>query len=256
MLSDLNNYYLFLFAGCRMAGLVFFNPIYGRRNIPAMIKVGLALGLALNTVYGMAGKTILLDYTAAEMALGVLREITIGFAMGFVIHCFMAVFHMGGELMDLQMGISMAMMFDPSSNSQISISGNLLTILYTLLFFITNSHITLAYVAAKSFQAVPVGLGPLNGSAGIFFAELFGYIIVYAVQLALPVIATELLVEIAVGILMRVVPNINVFVVNLQLKLLVGIVVLFTITPMLVRFLGKLNQIMLEKLQTALQYIA
>ena len=253
MLNDLNSFYVFLFVGCRMAGVIFFNPIFGRRNIPSMVKIGLTMGIALNASYGLMNVYVA-DYTTIDLLLAMLRELSVGFALGFIIQLFLSIFHLGGELIDLQMGISMALMYDPTSNSQISISGNLLTVMYTLLFFITNSHIALLAIAVKSFTVVPIGLGGVNAKIGIYMIELFGYIIVYAVQLALPVIVTEILVEVAVGILMKVVPNINVFVVNLQIKLLVGLVVLMTIIPVLVHYIGKLNMIMLDRLEDVLSY--
>ena len=236
-----------------MTGVIFFNPVLGRASIPAMVKIGLSLGIAINIAFGLAG-TYIADYTTIDLLLAMLREFAVGYAMGFIMQMFLAVFHIGGELMDLQLGFSMAQMYDPSTNSQVSVTGNLITIMYVLLFFISNSHLTLMAVAAKSYSVVPIGLGGVSGKIGVYFIELFGYILVYALQLALPVIVTEILVEVAVGILMRVVPNINVFVVNIQLKVLVGLIVLMTIIPVLVRFLGKLNMIMLDRLQGVLTY--
>lgn len=200
-----------------------------------MVKVGLSLCIAFFAVYDMQNIAVA-DYTSLELTVSLLKEFAIGFAMGTVIQMFMAVFHMGGEMIDLQMGISMATMYDPTTNSQISITGNLLTAMYTLLFFITDSHLNLMAIAVKSYNVIPLGFEQINPKIGLYFAELFGYILIYTVQLAMPIIVTEIIVEVAVGILMRVVPNINVFVVNLQLKVIVGLIVIITIIPMLVRF--------------------
>jgi len=219
-----------------------------------MVKVGLALGIALNVYYGLSGVSVV-DYTGIDLFLAVLKEVFIGFSLGFTIQVFLSIFQLGGELIDMQMGISMALMYDPTSNSQISITGNLITIMYTMIFFITNSHIALIHITIHSFDVIPIGLEPLNSRVAIFFIELFGYMLVYAVQLALPIIVTEILIEVAVGILMRFVPNINVFVVNLQIKLLVGMVVIITIIPMLVKYMEKMNMIMLERLQEVLMYL-
>jgi len=253
MLNDLNTWYLFLFAGSRMTGVIFFNPIFGRGSVPALVKIGLSLGIAFHVVHSLAG-TVVSDYTTIDLLLAMLREFAVGFAMGFIMQLFLAVFHLGGELMDLQFGFSMAQMYDPATNSQVSVTGNLITAMYVMLFFITNSHITMLAIAVKSYSVVPVGLGGISGKIGVYIIELFGYILVYALQLALPIIVTEILAEVGVGILMRVVPNINVFVVNIQLKVLVGLVVLLTIIPVLVNFLGKLNQIMLDRMQDVLAY--
>lgn len=253
MLNDLNSYYIFLFVCCRMAGVIFFNPIFGRRNIPSIVKVGLTLGIAFNAIHGLTD-TYVVDYTAIDLLISMIREFTVGFVIGFIVQLFLSIFHIGGEVMDLQMGFSMARMYDPTTNSQISITGNLITIMYTMLFFITNSHITLLAIAVKSFNVVPIGLGGVSSKVAVYIIELFGYILVYAIQLALPIIVTEILTEVAVGILMRVVPNINVFVINLQLKVLIGMIVLLTIIPVLVHYLGKLNLIMLERVADVLGY--
>jgi len=236
-----------------MTGVIFFNPIFGRNSIPVIVKIGLSLGIALNVTYGLTG-VFVADYTTIDLLVSVTKEFAVGFAMGFIMQLFLSVFHIGGELMDLQLGFSMAQMYDPSSNSQISVTGNLVTIMYTLLFFITNSHLSLLAIAIKSFNVIPIGLGGVSSKVGVFVIELFGYILVYAVQLALPIIVVEILVEVAVGILMKVVPNINVFVVNMQIKLMVGLIVLLTIIPVLVQFLGKMNAIMLDRMEAVLMY--
>lgn len=253
MLNDVNTWYIFLFVGCRMTGVIFFNPIFGRSSVPALVKIGLSLGIALNVTYGLADINVA-DYTTIDLLLSLVREFAVGYAMGFIMQLFLSIFHIGGELMDLQLGFSMAQMYDPTTNSQVSVTGNILTIMYVLLFFITNSHLTLFAIAAKSYSVIPIGLGGVSNKIGVYVIELFGYILVYALQLALPIIVTEILVEVAVGILMRVVPNINVFVVNMQLKVMVGLIVLLTIIPVLVRFLGKLNMIMLDRIEDVLTY--
>lgn len=252
---DLNSVYLFLLVSCRMAGVIFFNPIFGRQNIPVMIKVGLSLGMAFYTVSSLPPFPVA-DGSTLLFLLSMVKEFAVGYALGFVIQLFLSTLHVGGELVDLQMGISMARMYDPSSNSQISISGNLLTMMYTMLFFITNSHANLLALAMNSYLVIPLGFQHIHPQIGIFIAELFGYILVYAVQLALPFIVMEIILEVAVGIMMRVVPNINVFVVNLQLKLMVGLTVMATVIPLMVGFLQKLNGVMLERLHEVLQYFA
>ena len=236
-----------------MTGVIFFNPIFGRRNIPGIVKVGLAMGIALSATYDLLYVSVV-DYNAMEMMLSMFKEFAVGFTMGFVVHLFLSIFHIGGGVMDLQMGLSMASLYDPTTNSQISITGNILTAMFTLLFFITNSHMTLLAIAVKSFDAIPIGFEAISPEIGIFIIELFGFILVYAVQLALPVIVTQIIVEVAVGILMRVVPNINVFVVNLQVKLAVGIIVILSIIPVLVKYLEKLNMIMLTNIQDGLAF--
>lgn len=236
-----------------MSGVIFFNPIFGRQNIPAIVKVGLSLGMAYYAAYHFSHLPVS-SYSTPVFLMAMIKEFAVGYALGFIVQLFLSTLHVGGELVDLQMGISMALLYDPASNSQISISGNLLTIMYTMLFFMTDSHVNLLALAMNSYLVIPMGVQGISPQIGIFVAELFGYILVYAVQLALPFIVMEIILEVAVGMMMRVVPNINVFVVNLQLKLMVGMAVMMTVIPMMVGYLQQLNSVMMERLHQVLQY--
>lgn len=251
---DMNDVMVFFFVLTRMSGVIFLNPIFGRRNLPNMVKIGLSLSIAIFAVQQIQG-VMVINYSTGEILLVLIKEFAIGYCMGFIIQLFLAIFHIGGGVMDLQMGLGMASLYDPTTGSQISITGNLMTIMFTLLFFITNSHIRFLAIAIKSFDVVPLGLVVISSKIGMHMAELFGFILAYALQLALPLIVTQFIVEVAVGIMMRVVPNINVFVVNLQLKLGIGLIVLFTIIPIVARYLEKLNMIMLENIHNSLQFL-
>jgi flagellar biosynthetic protein FliR len=253
-MPDWNDLLLLLFAACRMFGVIFMNPVFGRRTLPNIAKIGLALGVALFAARELAG-TDVTAYTGIDMMVSMVKEFIVGFVIGFVMTLFFSVFHIGGQIIDFQMGLAMATAFDPTSNSQITVTGNLVTIFYTLLFFVTNSHLNLLAIAVRSYRVAPLGLESLDGRIGVYIAELFAYILVYAVQLALPWIVTIMVVEVAVGIMMKVVPNINVFVVNIQMKVVCGLVVLLTVIPALVRFMTQINGIMLERLEEALTHL-
>jgi flagellar biosynthetic protein FliR len=253
-MPDLNDLLLLLFAACRMFGVIFMNPVFGRQTLPTIAKIGLALGVSLFAVRELAGTNVA-DYTGIDMMLAMIKEFAAGFVLGFVMTMFFSVFHIGGQIIDFQMGLAMATMFDPTSNSQITITGNLVTIFYTLLFFVTNSHLNLLAIAVHSYRVLPLGREALDGEIGIYIAELFAYILIYAVQLALPWIVTIMVVEVAVGIMMKVVPNINVFVVNIQMKVVCGLIILVTIIPALVRFMTQTSGLMMERLEEVLLYL-
>jgi flagellar biosynthetic protein FliR len=250
-MPDWNYLLVLLFSACRMFGVIFMNPMFGRQTLPTIAKIGLALGVSMFAAQDLSGADIT-DYTGIDMMISMVKEFAVGFTLGFVMTMFFAVFHIGGQIIDFQMGLAMATAFDPTSNSQITITGNLMTIFYTLLFFVTNSHLNLLAIAVHSYRVAPLGLEALDGNIGVYIAELFAYILIYAVQLALPWIVTIMVVEVAVGIMMKVVPNINVFVVNIQMKVICGLIVLVTIIPTLVRFMTQINGVMMERLEEAL----
>ncbi|MDO9493787.1 flagellar biosynthetic protein FliR [Acetobacterium sp.] len=249
----MNQYLVFLLASCRTAGVIFFNPIFGRNSIPSIMKVGLSLAIAMFAVFDL-GTTQVINYTAIEFIGAMLQGFIIGIVIGFIMTLFLSVFQLGGEVIDMQMGLSMASMYDPATKANISVTGNLLTSMYVLIFFISNAHLALFTVVIKSFQVIPLGIGQVSEQVGVFFIELMYYIFIYAVQLAIPIIVTEIIAEFAVGILMRLVPNINVFVINIQIKVFIGLIVVFTIIPALANFMTQMNLLMMEKITQVLTF--
>jgi len=255
MMLNVNGLMVLAMVLCRTTGVIVFNPILGRRSIPGIVKAALALGIAYPVAVRFQYVPVV-DYGTIELFLVMIKEFAVGFAMGFVMQLFLGIFHLSGEQLDMQMGMQMGSMYDPSSNTQISFTGNLLTIFFIMLFFISNSHMNLLAIATKSFDVIPLGYAAINPEIGLHVAQMFAYILVYAIQLTLPVMIVEITTEVAIGILMRVVPNINVFVVNLQLKLAIGIIVLITMIPILTRYLSKLNYIMLERVEEILLFFS
>ncbi|PKM64499.1 MAG: hypothetical protein CVU96_02560 [Firmicutes bacterium HGW-Firmicutes-20] len=249
----MNQYLIFLLATCRTAGVIFFNPIFGRNSVPSIMKVGLSLAIAMFAVFEL-GTTQVIDYTAIEFIGAMLQGFIIGIVIGFIMTLFLSVFQLGGEVMDMQMGLSMASMYDPATKANISVTGNLLTSMYVLIFFISNAHLALFSVVIQSFQVIPLGIGQVSDQVAVFFIELMYYIFIYAVQLSIPIIVTEIIAEFAVGILMRLVPNINVFVINIQIKVIIGLIVVFTIIPALANFMTQMNLLMMEKITQVLTF--
>jgi len=250
---DMNQYLIFLLASCRTAGVIFFNPIFGRNSVPSIVKVGLSLAIAMFAVFEL-GTTQVIDYSAIEFIGAMLQGFIIGIVIGFIMTLFLSVFQLAGEVIDMQMGLSMASMYDPATKANISVTGNLLTAMYVLIFFISNAHLALFTVVIKSFQVIPLGLGQVSEQVAVFFIELMYYIFIYAVQVAIPILVTEIVSEFAVGILMRLVPNINVFVINIQIKIIIGLIVIFTIIPALASFMTKMNLLMMEKITQVLTF--
>lgn len=249
----MNQYLIFLLASCRTAGVIFFNPIFGRNSVPSIVKVGLSLAIAMFAVFEL-GTTQVINYSAIEFIGAMLQGFIIGIVIGFIMTLFLSVFQLGGEVIDMQMGLSMASMYDPATKANISVTGNLLTAMYVLVFFISNAHLALFTVVIKSFQVIPLGVGQVSDKVAIYFIELMYYIFIYAVQVAIPIIVTEIVSEFAVGILMRLVPNINVFVINIQIKVFIGLIVIFTLIPALANFMTQMNLLMMEKITQVLTF--
>ena len=133
--------YLFELIFMRMSGFLLFNPLLGRSNLPAMVKTGMALVLSI-LVFGTAGTGVPQPDTLVELAFRLLLELGIGLVLGFVMRVVFSVVQIGGEVIDTQMGVTMAQIYDASSQANLSVTASLLNILLILDFFAENGHYT------------------------------------------------------------------------------------------------------------------
>lgn len=232
--------------------MIIFNPILGRRNIPMVIKLGLTLALTYIT-FGLIPMESVEFASAVEMVFLLGKELIMGYFIGYLIYAVLAVFMVSGELIDMQMGISMSKMYDPQSNISMPITGSIFNTLFMLMFFMSNAHLTLIAMMIQSFQWVGPGLVAINGDLYVFCVEFIGLVLTLALKLALPMIAVQLVTEVAVGIIMKAIPQINVFVINIQIKVLVGFVIIFALVPSFSVFIEELLRILMLNIQNGLQ---
>ncbi len=248
MYINLDRYLVFLLVMMRMTGMLMFNPIFSRRNIPTMFNAALAFVLAI-TITSSTTFPTLPDINMYSFFYLTLKELAVGIFSGFVIQMFLSVLIIGGEIIDMQLGMSMSKLFDPSTNASISITSQLLNIMFYLGFFQANGHLTLIRMTAKTFDIIPLGELVFNRANFYAILELFSLIFLLSVKLCMPIIVMEVIITFAVGMIMRVIPQINVFVVNIQFKLLVGMLVMIIMVPAFAAFCENLLSICLENVQ-------
>ncbi|HEX2985423.1 MAG TPA: flagellar biosynthetic protein FliR [Caproiciproducens sp.] len=246
------NFTLLLLIFIRMSGCVLFNPILGRRNIPVVVKIGLTLVLSVFSYQ-------LVPQQAVEMSsflmifLTMLKELLIGFMVGFVIQMFLAVILIGGENMDMQIGISMSKIYDPQSNISMPITASMINAMFIFIFFASNAHLTLIRIFVKLCVLVPYGSLTIHPELYKSLVSLFSLILIYAVKMSLPILAAELITEVAVGLVMRAVPQIDVFTINIQLKIIIGFVIIFIMVPTFSSFLERVITIMFDNIDHIFQ---
>lgn len=248
---DWDSLTLFLYILMRMSGFVLFNPIFGRSGLPGIFKAGLSMMLAASVFSAYTG-TVQAPGTLLEFSLHLLLELGMGFLVAVLIHIFLYIPEQAGEIVDTQMGMSMAKAYDAGSHSSMTITASLLNILMILLFFAANGHLTLLRLMLTSGNLVPFGAAALGDAAANCVVELFIECTLLAVKLALPILAAELMGQVGMGILMKVIPQINVFAINIELKVLVGLVMLLLLVSPFSEFLMGVESNMLVELQRAM----
>lgn len=184
-----------------------------------------------------------------------LLELGVGAAMGFVMQLFFMVIQVGGEVIDTQMGLTMAQVYDASSQVNMTVTASLLNVLFVLDFFAENGHYTMLRLFLASQNVVPFGQAAFGEAVASGVAEVFISCMVLAVKLALPILAAELLGELGMGILMKAIPQINAFVINMELKVIIGLVLFFLFLSPISEFLLGAEKEMLETIGRILAII-
>lgn len=255
MTMDWAQLYLFTLIFMRVTGFVLFNPILGRNSLPGLVRAGIVMVFSV-FVLSTVGQAPTPPGSVLEFGLHLVLELGVGFVLGFVMQLFFMVIQVGGEVIDAQMGLTMAQVYDSSSQVNMTVTASLLNVLMVLLFFTENGHYTMLRIFLASDQVVPFGEAALGQAVASGVAEVFLSCMVLAIKLAFPILAAELLGELGMGILMKAIPQINAFVINIELKVIIGLVLLFLFLSPISEFLLGVEADMLEAMSQMLTIIA
>ncbi len=246
---------LFLLILARMSGFILFNPLLGRQNIPGAVKSGLIMVMTV-TVFFMTDQTVTVPESVLVMGIHFALELLIGYLVGVVVQLFFYIPSLGGEIIDIQMGMSMGRTYDPNSQSSTTVTASLLGALMMLLFFAANGHYTLLRIMMSSGDLVPYGQVAFGQDLYWSLIELFIECTVMAIKLCMPILAAELLGQVGMGILMKVIPQINVFAINIELKVIIGLGLLLALLAPISEYLLRAEGQMLSTVRQLLAGMA
>jgi len=226
---------LFLLVLSRTAGIFTLVPIFGTNQTPPHVRVGVAISLALVFVPLCAPVGTGLPTTdLLPMLLLLTREALVGLVIGFATTLIFEAIQAGGHYVDMHSGFSMATLFDPVYGSPGAVASHLNRLLAGLLFFVTNAHHIMLAGLADSFRILPVGQMGLNPAAAGGVLELMGPFFAIAIRIAAPAVAAVLLADVALAVIARGVPQMNVFIVGLPLKLGIGLIGMLISLPVVI----------------------
>lgn len=250
-LQDIWSLIVYNFVGCllvftRVTGIFTFNPIFARANVPNRIKIALSLVLSVLMLASMGGNTGFVYGSVFDFAGAIIKELLIGLILGFMVNLILTVFIYAGEMIDNQVGLGMAKAMDPSTGVTMPIFANIYYYLFILYFFLTGGHLSYIKLFSMSYEAIPIGyeLGVTAINIPYVIVSYLTTVLTLAVKFAMPVVATELIVEFCIGVLMKAVPTIQVFMVNIQLKVLIGLFVLIILAAPMSDFIEELLNIL------------
>ena len=216
----------------RILGLIAAAPVLGNTSLPVSLKLGLGVLLAL-IMAPLVPAMPAADPLSLAGFLILLQEMLIGLAMGFSIRIVFAAVEMAGELSSLTMGLGFATFFDPQSQGQSSAISQFMALLASMAFLAVNAHLVLLSALAESFVTLPISALPVGGAGFKQLADWGGKIFSSGVQLSLPIVAALLITNIALGILTRAAPQLNLFGIGFPITLGVGFLMLMIALPYL-----------------------
>ncbi len=221
----------------RMSGMILMNPIFGSRSIPARVKAALILVFSLMLYTWMGGELLHEPASLLEYGVMLVMELLMGFVLGFAMDLAVFAVRYAAAIIDFSMGLSMAQVYDPETRNQITVSSEMLYGFLILLFLAVDGHLRMVSIFFGSASLIPFGQVTFGPALYEAVLGIFREAIVLGVQIAFPVIAMELVTEAAVGMMMRMIPQINVFSINFQIKIIVGmLMLLFLLSPIADKF--------------------
>jgi len=206
-------------------------PVFQARQIPTLVRIGLGLLISFVLVRAVPVMPALPDIGA--LAAAAVSQVVLGLIVGFVAYLVFTGIQFAGEIVDIQIGFAVANVIDPTRQQQATVLGELELTLATLFFLISNSHLLFLQGIGGSFHLVPLPYIDLNPAVAGDVVSVLSAAFLVVIKVAAPAAVSLFIVNVALGLMARVAPQMNVFVVGFPLQIGVGLMMLAVSVPLL-----------------------
>lgn len=236
---------VFFFMLIRTGIILFMLPFFSSRVIPVQIKAGLALAVTMVLFPAVSSRIETVPGTLWEMSEMVAGELVVGMVLGMLVQIFFEGINMMGQLAGVETGFSIASVMDPQSGAQTSVLANMAYLISLSLFLILNGHHILLNAIRESFAIIQPGSVSLSRQVFEEMLKRSGDMFVIAVKIGAPVIAAILFIQVAFGLITRLIPQMNIMIVAFPLQIVVGLlffgISLGGIEKFMERYIGSLH---------------
>lgn len=236
----------FLVILVRIMGAMAFAPIFGNINVTRRVRlflsVAVALPIFLNYPYVPLGYTTTIGYTGI-----LLKELVVGLSIGFMSNITLTIITMAGQFIDRELGFSMVSNFDQTFNTETTITAEFYNVLLMVIMLSSNMHYFILTALSDSFELIPIGNVKLD--SGLLYDTMIQYMANYfiiALRISLPIMISIMLLNLILGVLAKTAPQMNMFVIGIQLKIICGFMILMVTLP----FLGNITRYIYEQMET------
>ncbi len=220
----------FMWPFMRVSALLLSAPVFGTRLVPVRVRIVLAL-LLTGLIVPLLPAAPALDILSLPALLLMAQQVLIGLCMGFALQLIFNALIIAGESMAMAMGLGFASMIDPQNGVNVPVLSQFFVLIATLIFLSLNGHLAVIALLVKSFELLPIAGAGLTRDAYWTVASWASEMLIGAVRIALPVVAATLIAYLALGVMTRAAPQLNVFSVGFPVILLFGFVVLALTMP-------------------------
>ncbi|WP_027180446.1 flagellar biosynthetic protein FliR [Maridesulfovibrio bastinii] len=230
--SDLLSFYLTLF---RVSIVMFLLPVFGSSSIPNMVKAALTLVITLAVWPQLSFDGSLMPASPYQIALMILGELILGLVFNIVITVVFAAIQTGGNFIGVQMGFSMVNVLDPVTGTNEAVTAHFLYMCALLIFLSLNGHLYMISGIAKTFEYIPPGELLISPTLYTQVMNITETLFVLAIQVAAPIIASIFVIDLALALIGKMAPQMNVLMLGFPIKILVGLIFLgmvFTVLGM------------------------
>jgi flagellar biosynthetic protein FliR len=207
-------------------------PIFSSRAFPVRARIGLAVLIAIAAQPSLSGQPVI-SITGPEAFGAVAQQLGIGLAIGFTVRLVFSAVELAGEVVGFQMGLNFAAFFNPSLNTQSSAVASFFGQMSTFLFIVMNGHLLVLMAIIKSFDAFPVDQNFLEAVRQLKLYSLGADLFASGLWIALPMLGMMMFVNLGLGIVSRVAPQMNIYAIGFPITLTVGLIGITVTLPML-----------------------
>ena len=255
MLDLLPSFPAFLLVLVRVTSFFLMMPLFSYRSIPASHKIGLGFFMAWIIIFTMDVPVLEINSTYFLL---IIKEALVGILIGFIAYMILSAIQIAGGFIDFQMGFAIANVIDPQTGAQSPLMGQYLYTIGLLLLLTVNGHHLLLDGIFNSYRFIALDQPwiPFGDENLVeYVIKSFNSMFIIAFQMAIPVVGSLFLVDVALGIVARTVPQLNVFVVGLPLKIGVSFIVLIAVMAVILLVVTQLFEIMLRTMRGLMELI-
>ncbi|MFA5575820.1 MAG: flagellar biosynthetic protein FliR [Tissierellaceae bacterium] len=241
----LSKYQLFLLIVIRTSGIFIFSPFFSSQNIPNTMKIGLTFSLSLILSMLLSND---IDLASGTLGVIIFKELTVGIIIGFISYMIFSAFYVMGQIIDMKIGFGMVNVIDPQNRVQVPLMGNFYYTLSFLLLLGINGHHHIILALKDSYNHIPIGGFQYSESTMGLLADILARSFELGFKLSMPIIAIIFMTDIILGILSKTIPQMNVFVVGMPLKIIIGLVIILISIPMFFNSINGVFDILINNL--------